>query len=297
MESFQPNRWLGLLSGLALVLLVLVLNGVIIWGMTQFGISAPAFLLALLLLGSLFLLALLVYWLYGLITSEFLVDRNAFIIRWGAVTQVIPMETVTGIVSGSEAGRISHFRGARWPGLRVGYGEIEGIGSTLFFATGSLDGQVVFTTPALAYAFSPSDRGAFLKAVRQRLAMGPSQSVEHVSRQPAFLTWRLWSDRVGIGLLLGAGVLLLALFGYISLRYPSLTELVPLHFDAAGLPDRWGTRAQVFTLPFIGLLALIANGGLGFLLYQRERLASYLLWSGAAGVELLVWGAAIGILN
>lgn len=297
MESFQPNRWLGLASGLALVLLVLIVDGVIIWGMAQQGISLVTFLLSLVLLGSLLVIALLGYWLYGLIVSEFLLDRNAFIIRWGAVTQVVPMETVTGVLPGSKVSRITHFRGARWPGLRVGYGEIEGVGSTLFFTTGSLSRQIIFTTPALAYAFSPSDIEIFLKAVRQRLAMGPSQDVEHVSRQPAFLTWRLWSDRLALGLLLGAGVLLLALFGYISLRYPSLTELLPLHFDAAGLPDRWGTRAQIFTLPFIGLLTLIANSGLGFLLYQRERLASYLLWSGAVGVELLVWGATIGILN
>jgi len=76
-----------------------------------------------------------------------------------------------------------------------------------------------------------------------------------------------------------------------------LADLQPLHFDSAGQPDRWGTRAQVFTLPFIGMLALIANGGLGFLLYERQRPAAYLLWSGAIGVQMLVWGATIGILR
>ena len=81
------------------------------------------------------------------------------------------------------------------------------------------------------------------------------------------------------------------------MRYASLADLQPLHFNAAGQPDRWGTRVQVFTLPFIGLLALIANGGLGFLLYERERTASYLLWSGAIVVQVLVWGAILGILR
>ena len=224
-------------------------------------------------------------------------DRNALVIRWGATTQVVPLESVDAVLSDDQLETITDFRGIIWPGLRVGYGEIEDVGSTLFFATGSLRKQVVLDTPALAYAISPADRVAFLEVLRHRLNMGPTQTVEQASQQPAFMTWRFWGDRLGFALLVCAVVLLLALFGYMALRYPSLEELQPLHFDTAGLPDRWGTRVQVFTLPFIGLLALIANGGLGFLLYERERSAAYLLWSGAIGVQLLVWGATLGILR
>jgi hypothetical protein len=242
-------------------------------------------------------LTLFSYWLYGLLWSSFRVDRNALVIRWGATTQVVPMESVTAVLSGDQVKRITRYRGPLWPGLRVGYGEIEEIGPTLFFATGSLQRQVILTTPALAYALSPADQTAFLEALRHRLSMGPTQSVEQVSQPPALLTWGLWSDRPGLVLLASALALLLALFGLISSRYSSLADLQPLHFDSAGQPDRWGTRAQVFTLPFIGLLALIANGGLGVLLYDREQAAAYLLWSGAIGAQLLVWVATLGILK
>jgi hypothetical protein len=297
METFNPDRWLGLTGGMVLVLLVLTLDGLMIWGISQMGISLPAFVLLLLLVGSLLVLILLGYWLYGLLWSGYHVDRNAIVIRWGATTQVVPMESVTAVLSGDQVKGITDFRGPRWPGLRVGYGGIEEIGPTLFFTSGSVRRQVVLTTPALAYALSPADPEAFMETLRQRLSMGPTQSVEQVSRQPALFTWSFWSDRVGLALLVSALVLLVALFGYIALRYPSLAGLQPLHFDSAGQPDRWGTRAQVFTLPFIGLLALIANGGLGFLLYERQRPAAYLLWSGAIGVQMLVWGATIGILR
>lgn len=297
MESFRPERRQGLVTGTAIALLVLILDGVMIWRISRVGITGEAFVLFLAIVSSLFVLALLGYWLYGLVLSSFHVDRNALVIRWGATTQVVPMESVTGVLRGDQAKRIIHFRGARWRGLRVGYGEIEDIGPTLFFATGSLDTQVILTTSALAYALSPADPAAFIEIVRQRLSMGPTQSVDQVSRQPEFFTWSFWSDRLGLALLLSAFVSLVALFGYISLRYPSLAELQPLHFDAASQPDRWGTRIQVFTLPFIGLLALVTNGGLGFLLYDRERPAAYLLWSGAIGVQLLVWAASLGILT
>ena len=297
MESFKPDRWLGLANGVVLILLILTLDGLMVWGLSQAGISLAGFCLLLLIIGSLFVLTLFSYWLYGLLWSGFHVDRNALVIRWGATTQIVPMESVTAVLSGDQVKRITRYRGPLWPGLRVGYGEIEEIGPTLFFATGPLQRQVILTTPVLAYALSPADQIAFLEALRHRLSMGPTQSVEQVSQPPALLTWGLWSDRPGLVLLASALALLLALFGLISLRYSSLADLQPLHFDSAGQPDRWGTRAQVFTLPFIGLLALIANGGLGVLLYDREQAAAYLLWSGAIGAQLLVWVATLGILR
>jgi hypothetical protein len=282
---------------MALVLLVLIADGLMVWGISQSGISGVAFGLSLIIIASLFLLVLLGYFLHGLALSSFHVDRNALVIRWGATTQVVPMESVTGVLHGDQAKRITYFRGARWRGLRVGYGEIKDVGPTLFFTTGPLDTQVILTTSALAYALSPADPAAFIEIVRQRLSMGPTQSVDQVSRQPEFFTWSFWGDHLGLALLASALVLLIVLFGYVSLRYPALAELQPLHFNAAGQPDRWGTRIQVFTLPFIGLLALVTNVGLGFLLYGRERPASYLLWSGAVGVQLLVWAATLGILT
>jgi hypothetical protein len=297
MEEFKPDRWLGFASGLALVSLLVTLDGLMILAVDRFGISPVGFVLILLVFSSLLLLALLIYWLYGLLWSSFRLDRNALVIRWGATTQVVPMESVDAVLTGDQVGDVVYFRGSRWPGLRVGYGELEEIGPTLFFATGSLSKQVILTTPALAYALSPADAEAFVKAVRLRLSMGPTQSVEQASKQPAVLTWGFWGDRLGMTLLVSGVMLLVMLFGYIAFRYPSLEEMVPLHFDAAGQPDRWGNQAQIFTLPFIGLLALIANGGLGFLLYDREPPAAYVLWSGALAVQLLVWGATLGILQ
>jgi hypothetical protein len=297
MEVFKPQRWLGLASGIALLSLTLALDGAILWGISQIGISLVSFALALVLIASLFILILLGYWLYGLLWSGFHLDRNALVIRWGATTQVVPMKSVEAVLAGEQVKGIEHFRGPLWPGMRVGYGELKEIGPTLFFSTGPLRNQIILTTPAMAYALSPADATGFLEGVRQRLRMGPTQSVEQMSQQPAILTWDFWGDSLGLALLASGWILLLALFGFLSWRYASLGTVQPLHFDAAGQPDRWGTPIQVFTLPFIGLLAMIANGGLGFLLYERRRPAAYLLWSGALGLQLLVWGATLGILR
>ncbi|MBE9508399.1 MAG: DUF1648 domain-containing protein, partial [Chloroflexi bacterium] len=80
-------------------------------------------------------------------------------------------------------------------------------------------------------------------------------------------------------------------------QFPTLPLLVPIHFDAAGNPDRLVPRGQSFIIPLIGLLTLLVNGTLGGLAYPRERVASYLLWGGAVLVQVLVWTAAVGILG
>ena len=87
------------------------------------------------------------------------------------------------------------------------------------------------------------------------------------------------------------------MLGLLTFRYPGLPLLIPLHFDAAGIPDRFGPRVQVFITPLIGLLTLLFNGTLGGLAYQRERVISYLLWGGAVLVQILVWTAAVGLLG
>jgi len=137
----------------------------------------------------------------------------------------------------------------------------------------------------------------FLRTLQTRLQMGPTQRVEPTSEGPAFLEWEFWRDRLGLVLLAGAALGVLALFGFLSAQFSSLPRLLPLHFDATGAPDRLGPRQQIFFIPVIGLVVLLVNGGLGGLLYRRERVASYLLWGGAGLVQLLLWAAVVGILR
>jgi hypothetical protein len=167
----------------------------------------------------------------------------------------------------------------------------------LFYATAPPQRQVYVVTPGLTYGISPADREDFLESLYKRLQMGPTQVVEQSSRRPNVLEWAFWRDRLALALL-GVGFLaLLVLIGLLCLRFPSLPMLMPLHFDVAGAPDRFGPRGQMFIIPLIGLLAFLANGVLGVVAYRRERVASYMLWGGAVLTQLLAWAAALGLLG
>lgn len=301
MTTWETDVRRGMGIGIGVVVLVVVIDVVSVWLLATKPLSFGTFIVALAILFSLGLLALMAYWLYGLFLSRYLLDRNELVIQWGAVQQVIPMGQVEVVFTGEEVEGPIHFSGGKWPGHCVGFGQVPIPGGdptpAMFYGTVSPEWQIYIATPGLVYGIFPAQRDDFLESLKKRMEMGPTQVVEQVTHRPGFLSWAIWRDRLALGLL-GVGILaIFVLIGLLTAMYPSLDPLIPLHFDAAGNPDRYGSRVQVFIMPLIGLLTMLLNGVLGGFAYRRERMISYLLWGGAVLVQILVWTAAVGLLG
>lgn len=284
-----PPRRVGALVGGLLVLVTLLLDVFWVWQVINWPITFLTFVQGLLVLLSLPWLGLLGYWLYGLFTLKYHLDRNRLFIRWGPTWQVIPLPEIESVEIGSHVVLPLRYRGAWWPGYWAGHGEVVDVGLTLFYATAPVTRQVILVTPALGYAISPPDPEAFLREFNLRRRMGPTQWVEQSSRRPGFARWSFWSDQVAQGLLGLGGLTTAALFGRLCWRYPLLSTRLALHFDAQGQVDRIGQRSELFALPIIGLLVLAVDLILGFLLYRRERVGAYLVWGSAVAVHILLW--------
>jgi hypothetical protein len=296
--EWQVNRRLGNRVGFGIIVWLAILDVLMLWIAAQLPISVITFALAMLALATLPLIALIVYWLIGLNHSAYWLDRNMLTIRWGAVQQIIPMASIRRVMHGSEiTGQVRRFRGGHWLGHWVGQADVDGLGTTLFYAAGGLDQQLIIVTTGVTYAITPADLAGFVEAFEQRQKMKPTQEVLQVSIRPAIFDWSLWSDRLALGLLGVTIVACLLLFGYTCLRFPGLAPRVALHFDALGNPDRFGPRVQVFLLPVIGLMSLGADVVMGLPMYLRDRIGAYLLWGGALMVQVLAWVAAVGILS
>jgi len=98
--------------------------------------------------------------------------------------------------------------------------------------------------------------------------------------------------------LLALGLLLnLALFAYVGWRYRVLPEVLPLHFDILGQPDRFGTRSEIFKLPTIGFLLLVLNSLFGLAVHRWEKLGAYLLLGVTTVVQVLFWLAVLNIVG
>ncbi len=297
MTEWRTHSGLGLSVGIGLMVAIIVVDVGLIWLAATRPLTIGTFIIGLAVLVSLGLLGLIGYWLYGLAYSGYSLDRNVLVIHWGLTEQTIPTGQIERVLTGDEVEGHIQFYGGMWPGYCVGYGEVPGAGPAFFYATIPPRHQVYIVTPGLTYGISPADREGFLESLHKRLQMGPTQIVEQSSRRPGFLNWAIWQDRLGLFLLATGFLAVLALTGLLCFQFPALPWLVPLHFDAAGSPDRLGLQGQIFIIPLIGLLTILLNGALGMLVYRRERMASYLLWGGAILVQVLAWAAVVGILG
>ena len=56
---------------------------------------------------------------------------------------------------------------------------------------------------------------------------------------------------------LTGGVLMILLIAYPLYHYAELPEVIPMHFDATGQPDRFGSKSSIWILPTVGLVIYI----------------------------------------
>lgn len=297
----MSNTWdLKVVWGWAIGLAISVAGIALIVTLVALAVMHPisiwTFLMGLGAITAMALILRVLYQLWGLANASYELDRNALVIHWGSVEHQIPMASVQEVLPGSEIGRVRMRPGLRWPGYFAGLGEAQDIGPILFFATTPLKSQLIIRTTGIAYAISPKDMEAFLPALRERLEMGPTQEVEELSTHPAFLDWAIWRDRLGLSMLLGSTTLLTLLVGVLCWRYPHLPAEIALRFSPTGEPLLIVAASGIFYLALLGVIFLVINGGLGFIFYHRERMATYFLWGGLLTVQGGLWAAAISIL-
>ena len=95
-------------------------------------------------------------------------------------------------------------------------------------------------------------------------------------------------------MLISSVALNLTAFGFSAGRFPAAPAQLTLHFNTAGLADRFGEKSQLFVPPLLGLVTLAIGIGAGLWLYRRgERLAAFMVWGGCAVTQLFFGIAAV----
>ena len=88
----------------------------------------------------------------------------------------------------------------------------------------------------------------------------------------------------------------LAVYVYIWRQLDRLPVFLPLHYNGAGEVDLIGAPAELFRLPLIGTLSLTVNLVFGAYLHDDEPVTARFLIAATTIVELLLLGAAIGLV-
>jgi hypothetical protein len=285
------DGWRGAAVCGGIVLLIVLL---LAW-LTSRPVSGLSFVLALLILAAVPVLGYIGFRTLSSLFMEYWVDRDGVTVVWGPMREIIPIGSIERIQRGGFEGLQG--RWWEWPNPYLTEGAAGSTGPIHSLATRPAPEQVVLVTGQAAYALSPRAPDEFITALQARHKLGPARLLKPERHWPSPWRWDIWRDRLALAMLGLAVLVNLLLFGYLCFRYPQLPANLPLHFDAQGQPDRYGSPASLFVLPLIGLGALVINGLWGAVIYRRHRTGSYLLWGGALVVQLLVAVALINLVR
>ena len=294
---WKPKIALGAAWGIVTLAAILLFDAWCVQRLRTAPIDLTLFFLSLALVVSAVLIVLILYCLYGLLSLSYTLDRNGLTIRWGALLHSIPMDSIERVAPASELGASTRFWGIAWPGYRIGPGQLKGVAPLRAYATRPLAKQLLVVTPSAVYGISPADPHAFLADFTRRKNLGAAREMEPGTRRARWTSLPFLGDRKAQALMLGGFLLNAGLFGYVCQAYPALPRLLSLHFDALGEVDRVGARAELFSLPLIGLIAQVYDATAGLLLHRRQATAAYLLAAAGLLVQLLLWAAVVNIVR
>jgi hypothetical protein len=295
--------------GLAIPTVLVAPVVVVVYRLTVTPPSIELFWLVLFLLAAVGVGSLFAYWALSALFLTYELNDRALVIRWGLAHQVIPLDRVTGVVLGDERPAPTRFSGVRWPGNAAGRAFVEGIGQVLIYATYRTPSQLLYVqTPGTSYGIAPTDLRAFHDALVSRLppraqgeASGPLtirsltlqlQTIQYVGP----LRLGILHDAIAVGITALALVVNAALFGYVLYYFPTLPDLLPLHFNLLGEVDFIGPRSDVFRLPAIALGLFVLNFAAATVLYARERVAAYVVLATGLLVQAMFWVATTRIV-
>lgn len=294
---FFGNRRTGTLIGAAMTILALAAALLVGWRALGEPLTLASFTAVLAALGLLASALAVGYWTWGCASLQYRLTRNTLVIDWAGNQERIPLTAIQNLVPGRELPAPNHLSGVGWLGYRIGRGAVQGQPVLVFANYHSAMELVYVQTPQAVYAIAPGDVTRFTAEIRRRLEMGPSTT--EVQRNRRWLPWQLsaWYDKVALGLLGAAVALNLALFAYQAFVMPAVPDVTVLRFSPQGATTLAGPREDLLLLPFVGLLVLVMNAGLGIALHLWERFAAYVALSAAVLVQCLLFLATVRLLT
>ncbi len=240
--------------------------------------------------------AYLGYWTLVCASLRYRLDRNRLKLTWLGGSIQLPTHRLRILDQPPGFPEFRQVRGVAWPGFWFGRDrDPEG---PVYLAAAHHPAQLVrLTTGSLVYVLGVPDRARFEAELGALQLAGPLIPTAEGALREGPPRPVIFDDMLAlVPVAVGAG-LSLGLFMYLSLVYPRLPEIIPLHFNAFGQPDFIGYRADIFRLPAFGLFLLLLNTVLGAALYRLDRFAALVLLWAAPVVQAMFWFAAFRLVN
>jgi hypothetical protein len=294
---FEPARRPGLIFHLVLILALGMLT---IWMFSQAASAqlGPTFLLFLLGTGIFaFPIPILIYRLYGLYRSIYLLGRDGIRLRWGLRLEDIPISDILWMHTMDQLDHLPSCPLLRWPGSVLGIRSDHVLGEVEYMASRSKR-LVLLGTSKKVFAISPENPDTFLTTFQSLLEMGSLEPIARQSIYPTFLLLELLRNRVARGLLLAGALLNIGMLVWVSIAVPRRST-VSLGFTPSGSPLDLVASVQLFLLPVASLFFYACNFVLAAYFYRQSESHpfTYLLWGMNIVTPLLFMSAIFIILS
>ncbi|HNT53346.1 MAG TPA: PH domain-containing protein [Anaerolineaceae bacterium] len=291
--SFQPLRRPAIFLLIGAAGALLVAGGGCLWFAFN---QSLGWQMTLLLLGGLALVSpvpLIVYRVYALLNSNYILERDGLRLRWGLRAEDIPLPEVEWVRPANELGYDLPLPPLAWPGAILGVREVAELGPVEFMAADKTN-LLLLATPRKIYAISPADPAGFMRAFRDSIELGSLTPLEAHSTRPVAYLQSVWQDRLARILILGGLGSMLLLFIWVGLMTPGQSSITLGYTPMGTVPESLPAE-RLLLLPVLAALTWAGDLVVGLFFYRRmdQRPAAYLLWGGAIIVALLLLAASL----
>ena len=187
--------------------------------------------------------------IYGYYTMAYILSPERLVLCWAFFRTVIPLDMIVSIGTP----RIN-----RWDGIRTGgvgipnhlYGAfrllIDGAFMPVKLVATKLANLVILTTSTGKYfGITPESPEQFIASVKQKnsriIETAINNSPPLLNKQATARKFTIISTVLFITVFIEIGIIVL----FLLLTYPYLPDIVPLHYNISGVPDRLGSKDEL----------------------------------------------------
>ncbi len=181
---------------------------------------------------------------------SFRIQENMFLINFGLSKRKIPYDAIRDVFI-SETSLLLRLFGASWPGLHWGLFNAKDIGKIWVYST-KITGEfvVIELVDGNKIAVSPENPKKLYGAlINQRKKFGTSKIANSIGQSKRLVNLQVVSVATAF----------LIFLGYLLWIYPTLPEIIPVHFDINMIPNRWGHKSELFIIAGIAAIFPIIN--------------------------------------
>lgn len=295
--TFYPPKQTGTIIHLLLMLTFSAAGGWGIWGVSNAEVAPQ--LLPFIALIVLFLATVpyLIYTLYSLHRSEYILARGGIQLHWGWRSESLSMDQVDWIYRVEDLETAPHLPIIHWPGAVTGVRRFLR-GPEVEYMASRTKGLIIIAAGDKYYAISPALIDEFLSTYYELTEMGAISPIPSESVQPALILSEVFKIKPILGIIISGGVLTISLLIWTLLAIPN-REFVFLGFTPEGVPHENLDSVRLVLFPILNTTAYLANLVLGLFLYRNHenRLLAYLLWSSSILVAILFHIGMVFILK